>query len=140
MVFLPESLCPDINFMTAILGQNTKYIFQHIIIMFLCLCVFRNAPFLTFAGLMPQYWYGKVGQRDNNGRLPPLQTDISHFCEIKYLLKKRIHNKNEDNTLEERNKIFLTVMVCLSKFLSEHYENQSESYVGRTPPPERLTD
>jgi hypothetical protein len=31
-------------------------------------------------------------------------------------------------------------MVCLSKFLSEHYENQSESYVGRTPPPERLTD
>jgi hypothetical protein len=31
-------------------------------------------------------------------------------------------------------------MVCLSEFLSEHYENLSESYVGQTPPPERLTN
>jgi hypothetical protein len=30
-------------------------------------------------------------------------------------------------------------MVSLSKFLS-YNENLSESYVGRTPPPERLTD
>jgi hypothetical protein len=29
-------------------------------------------------------------------------------------------------------------MVCLSKFLSEHYEKLSETYVGRTPPPKRL--
>ncbi len=29
-------------------------------------------------------------------------------------------------------------MSCLSKFLSEHYEKLSESYVGRTPPPKRL--
>jgi hypothetical protein len=27
VVFLPESLCPDIYFMSAILGQNTKYVF-----------------------------------------------------------------------------------------------------------------
>ena len=40
---------------------------------------------------------------------PPLQTDISHFCKMKYLHKKETHNKNEDNTLKERNKIFLTV-------------------------------
>jgi len=31
-------------------------------------------------------------------------------------------------------------MACLSKFLSEHYEKLSESYVGRNPPPKRLTD
>jgi hypothetical protein len=60
---------------------------------------------------------------------PPLQTDISRFCELKYLLEKDTHNKNEDN-----------YMVCLSKFLSEHYKNLSESYMGRPPPPERLTD
>ena len=32
MVILPESLCRDINFMSAILGQNTKYVFYHKII------------------------------------------------------------------------------------------------------------
>jgi hypothetical protein len=26
--FLPESLCLDINFMSAILGQNTKYAYH----------------------------------------------------------------------------------------------------------------
>jgi hypothetical protein len=31
-------------------------------------------------------------------------------------------------------------MVCLSKFVSEYNKNLSESYVGRIPPPERLTD
>jgi len=53
---------------------------------------------------------------------------------MKYLIKKETHNKNEDNTLKEQKEISLTVyMVCLSKFLSKHYKNQSESYVGRTP-------
>ncbi len=28
------------------------------------------------------------------------------FCEMKYLLKKETHNKNEENTLKELNKIF----------------------------------
>jgi len=54
---------------------------------------------------------------------------------MKYLLKKETHDKNEDNTLKELNEIFLHYMVCLSKFLSEHYENLSESYVGQTPLP-----
>ena len=43
------------------------------------------------------------------GRLPPLQTDISRFCEMKYLPEKETHNKNEENTLKQRNEIFLTV-------------------------------
>jgi len=46
---------------------------------------------------------------NHSGRLPPLQTDISHFCKIKYLLKKETHTKNEDNILKEIDKIFLTV-------------------------------
>ena len=55
--------------------------------------------------------------------------------------REETHNKNEDNTLKELNEIFPTqYMVCLSKFLLEHYENLSESYVGRTPPLKRLTD
>ena len=40
-------------------------------------------------------------------RLPPLQTEFRHFCEMKYLLKKETHNKNKDNTLKELNEIFL---------------------------------
>ena len=43
------------------------------------------------------------------GPLAPLQTEISRFCEMKYLLEKETHNKNEDNTLKELNEIFLTV-------------------------------
>jgi hypothetical protein len=39
----------------------------------------------------------------------PLQTELSRFCEMKYLLEKETHNKNEDNTLKELNEIFLTV-------------------------------
>jgi hypothetical protein len=27
MIFLPKSLCPDIKCLSAILGQNTKYVF-----------------------------------------------------------------------------------------------------------------
>ena len=34
---------------------------------------------------------------------------LSCFCEMKYLLEKETHNKNEDNTLKEQNEIFLTV-------------------------------
>jgi hypothetical protein len=44
-----------------------------------------------------------------NARLPPLQTDISCFCKMKYLLEKETHYKNEDNTLKEQNEIFLTM-------------------------------
>ncbi len=70
------------------------------------------------------------------------KTEFRRFCEMKYLLEKETHNKNEDYTLkDDLNEIFLMVcMVCLSKFLSEHYEKLSESYVGRTPPPKRLTN
>ena len=50
---------------------------------------------------------------------------------MKYLLEKETHNKNEDNTLKELNKIFL---------IRTLYEKLSESYVGRPPPPERLID
>ena len=39
----------------------------------------------------------------------PLQTELSRFCEMKYLLEKETHNKNEDNTLKELNEIFLTI-------------------------------
>jgi hypothetical protein len=38
----------------------------------------------------------------------PLQTDISRFCEMKYLLEKETHSKKE-NTLKELNEIFLMV-------------------------------
>jgi len=60
---------------------------------------------------------------------------------MKYLLEKETHDKNEENTLKELNEIFLMVlyMVFQSNFLSEHDEKLSESYVGRNPPPERLT-
>jgi hypothetical protein len=40
---------------------------------------------------------------------PPLQTEFSFFCKMKYLLEKEIHNKNEENTLKELNEIFLMV-------------------------------
>ncbi len=39
----------------------------------------------------------------------PLQTEFSLFCEVKYLLKQKTHNKDEENTLKELNEIFLTV-------------------------------
>jgi hypothetical protein len=42
----------------------------------------------------------------NTGLYPPFN-NISHFYEMKYLLEKETHNKNEDNTLKERNEIFL---------------------------------
>jgi hypothetical protein len=45
---------------------------------------------------------------------------------MKYFLEKETHNKNEDNTLKEQNEIFSTVWFA-SKFLSEHFENLSES-------------
>jgi hypothetical protein len=46
---------------------------------------------------------------DSNGPPAPLQTEFSWFCEMKYLLKKETHNKNEENTRKELNEIFLTV-------------------------------
>jgi hypothetical protein len=46
---------------------------------------------------------------DSNGPPAPLQTELSHFCEMKYLLEKETHNKNGDNTLKELNKVFLMV-------------------------------
>jgi hypothetical protein len=36
----------------------------------------------------------------------PLQTELSRFCEMKYLLEKETHNKNEDNTLNLSNSIW----------------------------------
>ncbi len=39
----------------------------------------------------------------------PLQTEFSRFFEMKYLLEKETHNKNEENTLKELSKIFLTI-------------------------------
>jgi hypothetical protein len=59
---------------------------------------------------------------------------------MKYLLEKETHNKNEDNTLKELNQIFFEQYGVPRYILPEHYKNLSESYVGRTPPPERLTD
>jgi hypothetical protein len=41
----------------------------------------------------------------NSGPLAP----FSRFCEMKYHIKKETHNKNEDNSLKELNKIFLIV-------------------------------
>jgi hypothetical protein len=38
-----------------------------------------------------------------------LQTEFSFFCKMKYLLEEETHNKNEENTLKELNKIFLMV-------------------------------
>jgi hypothetical protein len=62
-------------------------------------------------------WHPKLeGENKRNrpgkkvtGRLPPLQTDISCFCEMKYLLENKTFNKNEENTLKEQNEILLTV-------------------------------
>jgi hypothetical protein len=45
----------------------------------------------------------------NNGPPAPLPTEFSWFCEMKYLLEKEIHNKNEENTWKELNEIFLMV-------------------------------
>ncbi len=36
----------------------------------------------------------------------PLPAEFSRFCEMKYLLEKETHNKNEENTLKELNEIF----------------------------------
>ncbi len=48
-------------------------------------------------------------ETNNIGPPAPLQTEFSCFCEMKYLLKKKPSQKNEDNTLKELNEIFLTV-------------------------------
>jgi hypothetical protein len=45
----------------------------------------------------------------STGPPAPLQTELRHFCEMKYLLEKETHNKNEENTLKELNEIFLMV-------------------------------
>jgi hypothetical protein len=37
------------------------------------------------------------------------KTEFRRFCEMKYLLEKETHNKNEDNTMKELNEIFLMV-------------------------------
>ena len=42
-------------------------------------------------------------------RPAPLQTEFSLFCEMNVLLKKKTHNKNEENTLKERNQILLAI-------------------------------
>ena len=39
----------------------------------------------------------------------PLQTELSRFCEMIYLLELETHIKNEENTLKELNEIFLMV-------------------------------
>ena len=39
----------------------------------------------------------------------PLPTELRRFCEMKYLLEKETHDKNEENTLKELNEIFLMV-------------------------------
>ena len=39
----------------------------------------------------------------------PLQTELSCFREMKYLLKQETHNINEENTLKELNENFLMV-------------------------------
>ena len=44
-----------------------------------------------------------------NGPPAPLLTEFSRFCEMKYLIEEETHNKNEEHTLKELNKIFLTV-------------------------------
>jgi hypothetical protein len=54
----------------------------------------------------------------------PLQTEFSRFCVMKYILKKETHNKNEENTLKELNKIFLTAMGCQSNFYLKPMKNE----------------
>jgi hypothetical protein len=68
-------------------------------------------------------WYGGRWRRwDSVGRFRPLYSHIigppassppsdwiKSFLRMKYLLEKETHNKNEDNTMKELNKIFLTV-------------------------------
>ena len=54
-----------------------------------------------------------------------------------------ILTENNDDGQQRQHTLNLSLlpeMVCLSKFLSEHFENLSESYVGRIPPPKRLTN
>ena len=41
--------------------------------------------------------------------LSACQTELSCFCEMKYLFEKETHAKNEENTLKELNEIFLMV-------------------------------
>ena len=60
-------------------------------------------------GYVSSEWARKEYRSNNNGPPAPLQTEFSRFCEMKYLLEKDTHNKNEDNTLKELNEIFLTV-------------------------------
>ncbi len=70
-----------------------------------------TVTFSSTYGIIPVNTFSLSYNHKNqtSGRLPPLQTYINHFCEMKYLLKKETHNKNEDNTLKEQNEIFLTV-------------------------------
>ncbi len=58
------------------------------------------------------FWVEKQQLKDSlnfNGPPAPLPTEFSRFCDMKYLLEKETHNKNEENTLKELNEIFLTV-------------------------------
>ena len=64
----------------------------------------RQPPQKQFGGQSPKF------PQPHFGPSAPLQTEFSCFCEMKYLLEKETHNKNEDNTLKELNEIFL--MVC----------------------------
>ena len=58
MVFLPETLCPDINFMSAILGQNTKYVFHHkIIYVFVSSCFWECSIMVRYRTLRDE-WFG----------------------------------------------------------------------------------
>ena len=60
---------------------------------------------------------------------------------MKYLLKKEIHNKNEDNTLKEQNEIFLTVMVCLRNVYQNTTKTEVKALRAEPPlPKDGLTD
>ena len=61
------------------------------------------------AKVMRYLWVCKSADVPNIGPAAPLQTEFSRFCEMKYLLEKETHNKNEENTLRELNEIFLIV-------------------------------
>ena len=65
---------------------------------------------------------------------PPLQTDISHFCEMKYLPDKETHNKNEENTLKEcESTLFYTIIHYFTLFYTIlHYDTSLPGLLSPT--------
>jgi hypothetical protein len=71
--------------------------------------VFLASIFLAY--VEPKHFFAYARENSPVQPLPPapLPTEFRRFCEMKYLLEKETHNKNEENTLKELTEIFLTV-------------------------------